>query len=47
MQQEKKKSVKKALIYFIELRKNQGLSLFETEKQRQNFINLCLSQLEE
>ena len=36
-----------ALIDFIELRKNQGLSLFETEKQKQDFINLCLSQLEE
>lgn len=38
---------KKALIYFIELRKNQGLSLFKTEKQEQDFINDCLRQLEE
>jgi hypothetical protein len=36
-----------ALINFIEERKNQGLSLFETEEQKQDFINLCLSQLEE
>lgn len=41
------KECRKALIDFIELRKNQGLSLFETEKQKQDFINLCLSQLEE
>lgn len=36
-----------ALINFIEERKNQGLSLFETEEQKQRFINLCLNQLEE
>lgn len=36
-----------ALTDFIELRKNQGLSLFETENQKQNFINNCLKQLEE
>lgn len=41
-----KEECKKALIYFIELRKNQGLSLFETEKQRQDFINACIKQLE-
>lgn len=35
-----------ALIDFIELRKNQGLSLFETEKQKQDFINFCLNQLD-
>lgn len=29
------------------MRKNQGLSLFETEKQEQDFINDCLRQLEE
>jgi hypothetical protein len=29
------------------MRKNQGLSLFETEEQKQDFINHCLSQLEE
>ena len=37
---------RKALIDFIELRKNQGLSLFETEKQKQDFINFCLGLLE-
>lgn len=42
-----KEECKKALIYFIELRKNQGLSLFKTEKQEQDFINDCLRQLEE
>lgn len=36
-----------ALINFIEERKNQGLSLFETEEQKQDFINDCLRQLEE
>lgn len=36
-----------ALTDFIELRKNQGLSLFETENQKQDFINDCLRQLEE
>lgn len=36
-----------ALINFIEERKNQGLSLFETENQKQDFINDCLRQLEE
>lgn len=35
------------LIDFILIRKNQGLSLFETEEQKQDFINLCLKQLEE
>lgn len=35
-----------ALTDFIELRKNQGLSLFETEKQKQDFINFCLNQLD-
>lgn len=42
-----KEECRNALINFIEERKNQGLSLFETEEQKQDFINLCLSQLEE
>lgn len=42
-----KKECENALISFIDERKNQGLSLFETEEQKQDFINLCLSQLEE
>ena len=41
-----KEECRKALIDFIELRKNQGLSLFETEKQKQDFINFCLGLLE-
>ena len=42
-----KDECRKALADFILMRKNQGLSLFETEEQKQDFINLCLSQLEE
>lgn len=42
-----KEECRNALINFIEERKNQGLSLFETEKQEQDFINDCLRQLEE
>lgn len=42
-----KEECRNALINFIEERKNQGLSLFETEEQKQNFISHCLSQLEE
>lgn len=42
-----KEDYRERLTEFIELRKNQGLSLFETEEQKQDFINLCLSQLEE
>ncbi len=42
-----KEECKNALIDFIEQRKNQGLSLFETENQKQDFINDCLRQLEE
>lgn len=42
-----KDECRKALTDFILMRKNQGLSLFETEEQKQDFINLCLSQLEE
>lgn len=42
-----KEECKKALADFILMRKNQGLSLFETEKQEQDFINDCLRQLEE
>lgn len=38
---------RKALVDFILMRKNQGLSLFKTEKQEQDFINDCLRQLEE
>lgn len=32
---------------FILMRKNQGLSLFKTEEQKQDFINNCLRQLED
>lgn len=42
-----KEECRNALADFILMRKNQGLSLFETEEQKQDFINLCLSQLEE
>lgn len=42
-----KEECRNALTDFILMRKNQGLSLFETEEQKQDFINLCLSQLEE
>ena len=42
-----KEDYRERLTEFIELRKNQGLSLFETEKQEQDFINDCLRQLEE
>lgn len=42
-----KEECRNALINFIKERKNQGLSLFETEEQKQIFINHCLSQLEE
>ncbi len=42
-----KEECRNALTDFILMRKNQGLSLFETEDQKQDFINLCLSQLEE
>lgn len=42
-----KAECRNALADFILMRKNQGLSLFETEEQKQDFINLCLSQLEE
>ena len=42
-----KDECRNALIDFILMRKNQGLSLFETEKQKQDFINDCLRQLEE
>mgnify|MGYP001114470649 CR=1 FL=1 len=42
-----KEECRNALINFIEERKNQGLSLFESEEKKQDFINHCLSQLEE
>lgn len=42
-----KEECRNALANFILMRKNQGLSLFETEEQKQDFINHCLSQLEE
>lgn len=42
-----KEECRTALTDFILMRKNQGLSLFETEKQEQDFINDCLRQLEE
>lgn len=42
-----KEECRNVLTDFILMRKNQGLSLFETEEQKQDFINLCLSQLEE
>lgn len=42
-----KEECRDVLTDFILMRKNQGLSLFETEEQKQDFINLCLSQLEE
>lgn len=42
-----KEECRNALADFILMRKNQGLSLFETEKQEQDFINDCLRQLEE
>lgn len=42
-----KEECRNALADFILMRKNQGLSLFETENQKQNFINDCLRQLEE
>lgn len=42
-----KEECKNVLTDFILMRKNQGLSLFETEEQKQDFINHCLSQLEE
>lgn len=42
-----KEEYRNALTDFILMRKNQGLSLFETEEQKQDFINLCLKQLEE
>lgn len=42
-----KEECKNVLTDFILMRKNQGLSLFETEKQEQDFINDCLRQLEE
>ena len=42
-----KEECKNVLINFIEERKNQGLSLFETEEQKQVFINDYLRQLEE
>lgn len=41
-----KDECRNALTDFILMRKNQGLSLFETEKQRQDFINACIKQLE-
>lgn len=42
-----KEECKNVLTDFILMRKNQGLSLFETENQKQDFINDCLRQLEE
>lgn len=42
-----KEKCKNVLNDFILMRKNQGLNLFETEKQEQDFINDCLRQLEE
>lgn len=42
-----KEECRNVLTDFILMRKNQGLNLFETEEQKQDFINLCLSQLEE
>ena len=42
-----KEECRNALADFILMRKNQGLSLFETEEQKQIFINHCLRQLEE
>lgn len=42
-----KEECRNALADFILMRKNQGLSLFETEEQKQDFINDCLRQLEE
>lgn len=42
-----KDECRNALTDFILMRKNQGLNLFETEKQEQDFINDCLRQLEE
>lgn len=41
-----KEDYRERLTEFIELRKNQGLSLFKTEKQREDFIIFCLKQLE-
>lgn len=41
-----KDECRNALTDFILMRKNQGLSLFETEKQKQDFINFCLGLLE-
>lgn len=41
-----KEDYREMLTEFIELRKNQGLSLFKTEKQREDFIIFCLKQLE-
>lgn len=42
-----KEECRNVLTDFILMRKNQGLSLFETEEQKQDFINDCLRQLEE
>lgn len=41
-----KEDYREMLTEFIELRKNQGLNLFKTEKQREDFIIFCLKQLE-
>lgn len=42
-----KEECRNVLTDFILMRKNQGLSLFEKENQKQDFINDCLRQLEE
>lgn len=42
-----KEECRNVLTDFILMRKNQGLNLFETEEQKQDFISHCLSQLEE
>ncbi len=42
-----KEECRNVLTDFILMRKKQGLSLFETEEQKQDFINDCLRQLEE
>ena len=41
-----KEECRNVLTDFILMRKNQGLSLFKTEKQREDFIIFCLKQLE-